>query len=142
MAAENAKELFNMLKTDPRAKELLHELEKPENPDDILKAYADLAGKLGISLTEEELKSYLGNEAKTQESRTDAAAAKITELPDEAMDAVAGGGDHEDCKDTFRDHENCWVNDGCDAIYHKYDDYGCYWNVRSSCLDGEWTFVS
>ncbi len=141
MAAENAKKLFEMLDTDPEAKELLKDYTKPEKPEEILKVYTDIAGKLNISLTEDELKDYLAEEAKAMGSRTEAAAAKIVELPDEALDAVAGGKDHEECKDTFRDHEDCWYNDGCDAIYHMYDDYGCYWNVSSSCLDGDWTFI-
>ena len=41
-------------------------------------------------------------------------------------DSVAGGVvmPH-DCKDTFKDEENCWFNDGCDKTINKYPDYRC-----------------
>lgn len=125
---DKVKEFFEKLSTDPEARELLRSAEKPGNQEDVLKAYVDLAGKLGIALTEEELKAYLEEEKKVREVRTEAAAAQITELPDEALNAVAGGNkDHDECSNTYKDKENCWFNDGCDNVYHMYDDYHCRW---------------
>lgn len=135
MAYENAKCFFEKLGTDPEAQELLKGCPKPDKPEELLKAYTELAGKLGISLSEEELAGYLEEEKKAIESRTEAAASQIQELQDDAMDAVAGGGAKPDCKDTYRDHENCWFNDGCDNVYHYYDTYMCKNTYRFGCPD-------
>ena len=47
-------------------------------------------------------------------------------MPDEALEAVAGGKGHAECKDTFLDRENCWANDGCDFAWNRYKDYYCH----------------
>lgn len=133
MAAENAKKFFEILNTDPEAQKLLKGCPKPENPEEVLTAFAELAEKYEISLSKEDFQNFLVEEEKAMESRTEAAVSQIQELPDEALDAVAGGGDHADCKYTFRDHENCWLKDGCDFAFRQYDDYGCYWNNNNAC---------
>ncbi len=125
---EKAKKFFDILNTDPKAQELLQDCAKPEKPEDVLKAYVDIAGKLGISLTEEDIKNHMEEEKAAVKSRTESAVSQIEELPDDALDAVAGGkGERSDCKNTYKDKENCWFNDGCDNVYHLYDDYLCAW---------------
>ena len=52
--------------------------------------------------------------------------AGIRELPDEALDEVAGGKDNPACKSTYQDYENCWYDDGCDNIFQIYDEYICH----------------
>ena len=139
MAGEKAKLFFEKLNTDPEAQALLKESAKPEKPEEALKAYVELAGKLDISLTEEELNAYLEEEKKVRKNRTEAASAQIAALPDEVLDAVAGGGfgggeRNLECHRTYRNRENCWFNDGCDNVYHMYDDYICAWYYY---LEGE-----
>ena len=49
------------------------------------------------------------------------------ELPEELLEKVAGGVviPEEKCKDTFKDKENCWFNDGCDYTINSYNTYKC-----------------
>ena len=127
MAAENVKKILEALQSDPRAQELIKAVERPEDIDGELRIYAEVASELGYDITSEELKDYMEKAAALTTQKTETAASQIEELPDEVLDKVAGGKkDHDTCKDTYKDKENCWVNDGCDNIFNKYDDYVCH----------------
>ena len=127
MAEKSIKAFINAIATDPKAKELLKGTAQPEDLDAEIRIYADIARQLGYDVTEEELKAYLEKFTGPLKERTEEAVAGIQELPDETLEHVAGGTkEHDNCKDTYRNYENCWVNDGCDSIYHKYSDYVCH----------------
>lgn len=134
MSVESVKKFFESLQTDPRAQELLKDCPRPESLDDTVKAYADVAGKMGLALTEDDLRSALEEEMQNQKHSTEAAAEKIRELPDEAMEQVAGGKQHYECHDTYKDHENCWFNDGCDIVFRSYEHYCCHWHDLSPSI--------
>lgn len=135
MSVENAKQVFESLLNDPKAQELLKNATKPKNEDDIIAAYTDVAAQLGFALTEADIKEALAMKEQEQKERTETAAAGIKELPDDALDKVAGGGcycestvysDHMDCVDTYKDKENCYVLDGCDQVLIQYENYICH----------------
>ena len=67
--------------------------------------------------------------------KAQAAKDEIENLSEQELAEVAGGKGHSDCRDTFKDRENCWVNDGCDHIYEDYRGYLCHYGFRyqSSC---------
>ena len=65
---------------------------------------------------------------------TEANVAKLEKLPDGELTQIAGGKGDPDCKDTYKNRENCWSNDGCDVVYHDYDNYICK-NI-TWCPDG------
>ena len=107
---EKIKEFFNALMTDPKAKELLNEGAKPENQEEMSLRLEQVAKELGYDLSGKEIQAILKAEEQSRKARTDEAAAMIRELPDDALDAVAGGKDHDNCKDTYKDKENKYEN--------------------------------
>ena len=120
-----AKEFFEKLASDPKAQELFVNKEKPNTPEEMIKAYADAAKELGFDLTADEIAEFIKEKEQEIKSGTDIVAKAIKKLPDENLESVAGGG-HEKCIDTFKDYENCWWTDGCDVVFNHYKDYLCH----------------
>ena len=130
MPAEDIKKILDALTADPKTQELLKARPEPASAEEAIRAYAEIAAELGFDVTESDLQSYLEKTEKMCKARTEATASRIELLDDDVLDQVAGGKDHDSCKDTYKDKENCWFNDGCDHIYHSYSDYIChigYW---------------
>ena len=128
MLTESAKKFMDALKNDPKAKELLKDIPKPETKEDATAAYIDLAGKLGITLSEEDVKGFV-EEEKDVAARSENAAKAIQTLPDDELDNVAGGwsGAEGNCDNTYKQKENCWSNDACDIIVNHPAGYECSW---------------
>lgn len=124
-----------------------------EKVDDIFEDNPDLsdnelwvkaARDCGYMFTPEELDEVFHQKfAEENEAGVKAAAAVLDEAE---LNAVAGGGEDENCRKvfwcpsanvydksmkhgncagTFVDRENCWNNDGCDSCYNMYSDYEC-----------------
>lgn len=126
-----AKEFFEKLGTDAKAKEFFKGKAQPETADELVATYLDAAKQLGYDITEEDIIAYLKEKADEVKTGTDKAAKAVQALPDDALQNVAGGsGDHSNCKDTFQDKENCWATDGCDFTWNSYDDYVCKRNNK------------
>ena len=111
---ENAKKFFEELAKTEEAKAIFATMEKPADDVQLIVAYIDVAAKLGVSLTVEEVKEYLASDK-----------ANGAELDDEELSQLAGGGDNANCKSTYQHRENCWWNDGCDMYTNDYDGYKC-----------------
>jgi hypothetical protein len=125
-----AKEFFEKLGTDNKAKELFKGKAEPKTGEELVEAYLDAAKQLGYDLTSEDIVAYIKEKQEKVQSGTDSAAKAVQALPDDALDSVAGGGDHTECNDTFRDKENCWATDGCDYVFTHYDEYVCNRNYN------------
>ncbi len=125
MKNEKIQEFLGKLQNYSNSSELMKGMEAPCNQDEEIKAYAELAGKLGYDITESDLKEYLNWASNRMQQKTEEASSQIQKLSDEILDKVAGGKDHDDCKDTYKDSENCWFNDGCDNVINYYDEYVC-----------------
>ncbi|MBR5338300.1 MAG: hypothetical protein IK152_09980 [Lachnospiraceae bacterium] len=125
MTNDEIRSALEKMRSDPRFAELLKEYGETE---DRLKVYSEVAGKLGIDLPESELKGYVRKVEEKIKAHTEKEAGAIESIPDNELSAVAGGKDHDNCKDTFKDRENCWFNDGCDIIINSYDGYKCHCN--------------
>ena len=111
---ENAKKFFEELAKTEEAKAIFATMEKPTDDVQLIAAYIDVAAKLGVALTVEEVKEYLASDK-----------ANGAELDDEELSQLAGGGDNANCKSTYQHRENCWWNDGCDMYTNDYDGYKC-----------------
>jgi len=122
---KNIAAILEELRNNPEAHALLKGKDKPENAGDEAREYAEVAGKLGYDITAEEILDYTNEAMAKLRNRTDASAGSIEELPEDELSEVAGGGDHEECYDTYKDRENCWYSDGCDHIYQDYKHYVC-----------------
>lgn len=121
----DVKEFIASFAEDEKVQELLKDLEKPESADELGAVIGQVAEKLGYDISAEDIKAALEEAEQACKAKTDGAAAQIRELPDEALDAVAGGRDHNDCKYSYKDKENCWFKDACDNAWPYYPDYLC-----------------
>ena len=125
---------------DPRTGELLSGCAEPESLEAACAIYADAARKLGLELDAADFEAYFRREEQACIARTEEAASTIRELPDDELELVSGGKkDHKNCRDTYRDRENCWINNGCDVLNQKYDTYSCQYtqNVCENNADNE-----
>ncbi|MBR5108738.1 MAG: Nif11 family protein [Clostridia bacterium] len=143
MATEQVKAFLKALKENPQAKELLDSIEAPKNDEERIRAYTEIAGKLGFHLTAEDFAAFEQAAAEERLQKTEAQAEALQKLDDQELEGVAGGRDgtqvnpkeaengdtcmqtHESCSDTFLNQENCWCTDGCDQVFNSYDDYVC-----------------
>jgi DNA-binding PucR family transcriptional regulator len=113
---ENAKKFFEeLIKTD-EAKAIFATMGKPESDEEIVAAYIDVAKKLGVELTAEEVDEYL------------AAVGNISygELDDEELEQLVGGRYFSNCFMSYKQKQNCWFLDACDGLFIAYDGYLCY----------------
>ena len=111
---ENAKKFFEETIKTEEAKAIIDSLEKPCNEDEVVDAYIEIANKLGVALTAEDIAEYLAAD-KTETG----------ELDDSELEQLVGGGDMADCKYSYQQKENCWFQDACDNAWKDYDGYLC-----------------
>ena len=120
------KECLMALRKNPRLAELLKGAKEPENAEEAADQYASAAEKLGVSLSKEEVLTFLKDEEEQVRSKTEKAV-DMVKLSAEQLDHVAGGDggyvkDHPECDTTYSDHEWCWFSDNCSVIISYYDD--------------------
>lgn len=127
------KEFFEKLNTDANAAELFKGKKTAEDPEEAVNTYLDAAKKLGFELTADEIKKYFVERERELKEKTNSTAKAVQALPDDELDKVAGGGDHDECEDTYMDRENCWIHDGCDLINTHYPDYECHLSYKGHC---------
>ena len=126
MANEKVRELLEAFRNDPKAQELLKSVEKPSDEDGMIRCYLEAAQKLGYDLKEEELTAYVRDQNEARKAKTDALAEGIQNLDDSEIECVTGGKkENEECLTTFKDRENCLLNDGCDMVINEYATYRC-----------------
>ena len=109
------------VKRDPRAKELVRGIKKPENDEEMAESYLSIAGALGFSLTKAEITEGLHTAMQEQKASSEKAAKAIEKarLDEDVLDQVAGG-KNEGCDDTHTLGEWCWWTDSCFLIITDY----------------------
>ena len=122
---ENAKKFFEELAKTEEAKALFASIEKPETEDARIAAYVEIAAKLGVTLTAEDVAAYFASNDNTDDA----------ELDDEELAQLVGGGENAGCASSYQQKENCWWNDGCDRVWNDYDNYMCSYNNTLSLKD-------
>ena len=130
MKHHEVRTFLNALRINSKAKEMIQNMPEPKTAEERIAAYAKIAEELGFDISQDDLREYVAHKEQKQKETTEAAAAEIESLTPEEMEEVSGGGDHSECKDTYKDKENCWVNDGCDIINNHYSDYQCHYNNK------------
>ena len=98
---ENAKKFFEELAKTEEAKALFAAIEKPDTEEELVAIYVDIAKKLGVELTAEEVKEYLAADN-----------ADGAELDDEELSQLTGGA--KGCWSSYNQRQNCWSLDACD----------------------------
>ena len=84
--------------------------------------YVKAAESMGYHITADEIVEAMKDKDREQRSRTAMAenAVQKEALSEEMLGVVSGGGNHDECNDTFIDGENCWFTDQCDIIFSHY----------------------
>lgn len=118
---ENAKRFLEELDANEKAQELL-KAAAPEDPGEDASILARVARETGYEISDDEMREFLDELQKRHAATSDAVAEQIRVLNDAELDAVAGGGSHGDCKDTYKDNENCWWEDNCKKVVNFYYD--------------------
>ena len=128
---EKFRQFLEEIRNNPAAEEMLKGKGTPQDAAEEIRTYTEIANRLGYSFTEDEMKNCAEQEAAAQRGKREADIQAIQELPESELSEVAGGGDT--CKNTYRNRENCWKNDGCDNIVNMYDHYICSWFYYLKC---------
>ena len=121
---DQVKEFLNRLREDPKARETAGGKEAPKSIEEEAENYIRAAESLGYHFTAREFLDAVRAMDRTQKARTGEAETAVgkASLSEEALDAVAGGKDHDECADTYQDNENCWFNDECNYVFSYYDE--------------------
>ena len=136
---EQGREFFKTLHTDPEARRLLDEKSQPTTMDEAYELYAEVAEKLGFSLTAQQIAEAAAALAQEQKGATAQAEEAMRELDPAELAAVAGAKDCEldfmpggqeckqtmvySCSSTFDYGEWCWFDDACESIISVYAGY-------------------
>ena len=83
---ENTKKFFEELAKTEEAKALFKSVEIPETEEARIAAYIDIAGKLGIELTADEINAYFAADK-----------ADVAEISDKELEQLSSGADTEAC---------------------------------------------
>ena len=116
-------QFLETLRNDPKAKEIMKGMKKPENDGEIIENYLAIAEKTGFDLTREDIQEGVSSLMKEQQARTANTAEQVqkTAISDEALDNVAGGWDP-NCDQTYSPGEWCWFTDSCEYLITFYND--------------------
>ena len=130
MKHEKVVAFLKALREHPAGEEMIRKIPEPETQGDRIRAYAQIAGEMGHDVSEADLADYVAAKEKNLREKTEAAGEEIRELAADDLGAAAGGKDHKDCKDSYKDRENCWFKDGCDIVNNHYSDYQCHYSDK------------
>ena len=112
---ENAKKFFEELIKTEEAKAIFATMEKPTDEVQLIAAYIDVAAKLGVTLTAEEVNEYLATVGDVS----------YGELDDDELEQLVGGRDYSECFMSYKQKQNCWFLDACDGLFIPYKGYLC-----------------
>ena len=121
MAKETAKKFLMEYAANPEAMKLLNEYPQPETLGDGAKILAEIAGKLGIAFTPEEMTEAIGEAEAARKARTDAAAEDLTALEDDDLGEIAGGDNgnkDEECSENYVRDTSCYFDYYCYGVLH------------------------
>ena len=107
---ENAKKFFEEVVKTEEAKALLAAAGQPETDEARVAAYIDVAAKLGVELTAEEIKEYYESSC----------APGTAEIDDKELAQLVGGAANAQCGSTYVQGENCLLNDQCNKLWQDY----------------------
>ena len=115
------------LSKNEEAKKLFKEAKEPAGIEEAAGLYADIAAKTGFSISKDAIMEFLKeNEASRQAQSAKAEGAVKEALDEEALEAVAGGGDYvkqnPGCDTTYDPGEWCWFSDSCSLVISYYSD--------------------
>lgn len=123
-------EILEKIRGDEEAQKFLKENGPAETLEETAELWSSAAAGMGYEIDAKEIREYMNDAESSLKQKAKENGEMIEALSDEELEQVAGGGDHPDCKSSFKDRENCWFNDACDVINKKYSDYKCHYNLK------------
>lgn len=130
MTKEQFLEIITAVKTDSQLREKLGD--RVMSSEVLTEMICAKAKEGGYHLTEEEFDSYMKEVEQERQKKTEKISEEISMLSDEEIDQATGGSECTEgwvkCNYTYKDFENCWSTDGCDANNIIYDGYHCVHN--------------
>ena len=123
MIMDKVKECLELVKNDPKGKELAEKLGRPKNDKETVDGYLSVAKELHFSITEAELVEGLKNLMREQKAQSEKAAEKVG-LSEGDLESVAGG---VLCSSTYKDGEVCWFSDSCGFVINHYSEGDYYY---------------
>ena len=108
---ENAKKFFEEIAKTEEAKALFAAAGQPETDEARIAAYIDVAAKLGVTLTAEEIKEYYASLCTSD----------AQEIDDKELEQLVGGGEHASCQYSYITGENCIFTDQCNKVWQNYN---------------------
>ena len=130
MSKEIARKFLMEYAANPEAMKLLNEYPQPETLGDGAKILSEIAGKLGIAFTPEEMTEAIGEAEAARKARTDAAAEDLAALEDDNLEDVSGGDNDTACFSDYycyglwhespegRDDVPCRINYNCYTLMY------------------------
>ncbi len=111
------------LQKDPSVKEMVKDIEIPEEEEKIIDLYVELGKKLGYSFTRDDLLARQQEMEKEYQARAEKAEDSMVKVLNQGqMEMVAGGRNQSTiCKDTYYYSEWCWFTDWCMHVIKTYD---------------------
>ena len=130
MSKESAKQFLNEYRDNEEALKYLNECPQPKSQDEAIIQLTEAAGKMGMTITAEEIAEALQEIQEEQKTRTDAATSDLEMLADADVGDVAGGiysiidtytGEKRySCY--FESNRTCTMLDACAAVSNVYYD--------------------
>ena len=130
MSKENAKQFLNEFRNNKEAMELLKGYPKAKTHDESIRQIAEVAGKMGIQVTVEEMSEASNELREERKAQTDDSVNKMQKLNDTDLENVDGGfyyikrktgttkvefiKVYDSCLNDFEDTD-CLRNDACNA---------------------------
>lgn len=116
------REFLKRILTDPGAKELLKEIESTAGGEETAEKLVSAAKELGFDISKEKFLELVRLKEEEQKRRTESAQSQVkAAIGEKELDTVAGGGEEDECSDTYVIGENCWFNDSCDYVLRLYE---------------------
>lgn len=129
---DKVKEFLELVKNDPKGKELAEKLGRPKNDTETVEGYLRIAKELNFDINEAELVQGLKNLMREKKAQSDETAERVG-LSEEDLENVAGG---VLCDSTYNpDGEWCWFSDSCAVIITIYSD-GAYYYEEGKTTEG------
>ena len=135
MSVEKAKEFLKEYRNNEEAVKFLEQLPEPKSPEELIAQLIETAGKLGTTITEDDMVKAVQELTDELKAKTDAVTDDLQAMDDDDLDEAAGGGggfyyyvggrkrNYNTCYEDYKAGETCFLEDACKYAQVRY--YGC-----------------
>ena len=136
MSKEKAKQFVKEYRDNEEAVKIMKQFPEPKTDEEAISCFVEVAGKIGLQITEEEMAEAARELKEERKTKTDASTHDIKELDIDDLEDVAGGIYYIDggervyggCCGDFTD-DDCFAADACPEIHNLY--YDCKYKYHA-----------